>query len=465
MPDLQRPTALRGSVPAEPVRTSVAPTADLSSDAIDFQFYSRALRRGWVLLLLGSLTGAAAGFSVAAMRPILYEGTTTLVAIPAPGLENTSRNIQDFRPFLENLTLVSEIISELSLNGEPHNLTPQRFISERLTVGELRDANFIKVGVRLGDPALAAEASRRLANKATSLSRLISQTHGSSVRDQLKRYLDQARERLQSAEKELLTFKRQAQVELLKADADAMLAERGDLLNLTIGIESERARLKTAQEELTKYDRVLTIPRAVGAEIALQRAAAATEPGTPPPPTPGKPRGEANSPSSPRCEGSSPPGLPREDPGAVDPQMLDQTGAFVNPVYQTLEFQIATSRSRLAALERQRREMVDVRKLGGDSLDKLSVLYTRQSELARLQSSYDVASKVYTDLLVRYEQTATTAVAGSRQLQVIDAAVTPDRPLSRRRGSSAALGLATGLLAAGLIVILRQKAQDSRTVK
>ena len=328
---------------AEPVRTSVAPTADLSSDAIDFQFYSRALRRGWVLLLLGSLTGAAAGFSVAAMRPILYEGTTTLVAIPAPGLENTSRNIQDFRPFLENLTLVSEIISELSLNGEPHNLTPQRFISERLTVGELRDANFIKVGVRLGDPALAAEASRRLANKATSLSRLISQTHGSSVRDQLKRYLDQARERLQSAEKELLTFKRQAQVELLKADADAMLAERGDLLNLAIGIESERARLKTAQEELTKYDRVLTIPRAVGAEIALQRAASTTDPGTPPPSAPAKPRGEANSPSEPpRKDPGAVSGLPRKDPGAVDPQMLDQTGAFVNPVYQTLEFQIAT---------------------------------------------------------------------------------------------------------------------------
>ena len=455
MPDLQRPTALRGSVPAEPTRTSIAPTADLSSDAIDFQFYSRALRRGWVLLLLASLTGAAAGFSVASMRPILYEGTTTLVAIPAPGMESTPLNIQDFRPFLENQTLVSEIISELRLNAEPYNLTPQRFISDRLTVGELRGINFIKVGVRLGDAALAADASRRMANKATSLSRFISQTHGSSVRDQLKSYLDQARERLQAAEKELLTFKRQAQVELLKADADAMLAERGDLLNLTIGIESERARLKTAQEELTKYDRVLPIPRAVGAEIALQRAAAATEPGTPPPPTPGKPRGEANSPS----------GLPGQDPRAVDPEMLDQTGAFVNPVYQTLEFQIATSRSRLAALERQRREMVDVRKLGGDSLDKLSVLYTRQMELARLQSSYDVAGKVYTDLLVKYEQAATIAVAGSRQLQIVDAAVTPDRPVPRRRGTSAALGLAAGLLAAGLIVIVRQKAQDSRTVK
>ena len=145
--------------------------------------------------------------------------------------------------------------------------------------------------------------------------------------------------------------------------------------------------------------------------------------------------------------------------------MLDQTGAFVNPVYQTLEFQIATSRSRLAALERQRREMVDVRKLGGDSLDKLGVLYTRQLELARLQSSYDVATKVYTDLLVKYEQAATNAVVVSRQLQIVDAAVTPDRPVPRRQGTSAALGLAAGLLAAGLIVIVRQKAQDSRTVK
>ena len=54
--------------------------------------------------------------------------------------------------------------------------------------------------------------------------------------------------------------------------------------------------------------------------------------------------------------------------GEVDPQHLDLTNPFVNPVYQTLDFQIATSRTRIAALERERDELINVKKLGGKEL-------------------------------------------------------------------------------------------------
>ena len=60
---------------------------------------------------------------------------------------------------------------------------------------------------------------------------------------------------------------------------------------------------------------------------------------------------------------------------AADPETLDLTSPFVNPVYQTLDFQIATSGARLAGLEQQRRQLVDVTKLGGDEIAKLSELY------------------------------------------------------------------------------------------
>ena len=63
--------------------------------------------------------------------------------------------------------------------------------------------------------------------------------------------------------------------------------------------------------------------------------------------------------------------------GEVDAQLLDLSHPFINPVYQTLAFQIATSRTRLAALERQEREMAVVRQsLGAIDLVKQSAICT-----------------------------------------------------------------------------------------
>jgi uncharacterized protein involved in exopolysaccharide biosynthesis len=149
--------------------------------------------------------------------------------------------------------------------------------------------------------------------------------------------------------------------------------------------------------------------------------------------------------------------------GEVDPQLLDLSHPFVNPVYQTLAFQIATSRTRLAALERQEREMVVVRKLGNNRFDELSDLYRRTAELARLETNMDLAKQVYETLTVRYEQSRAESVDGMVQLQIVDAAVTPERPLSRKRAQAGVLGLIVGLVVAGIAALTRGLLDDRRT--
>ena len=117
----------------------------------------------------------------------------------------------------------------------------------------------------------------------------------------------------------------------------------------------------------------------------------------------------------------------------AEPQFLDLTNPFVNPVYQTLDFQIATARTRIAALEKERDELLNVKKLGGKELTQLSELYRREIEQARLQASFDLATRVYGDLGLRYEQSRTQPVGTAAQLQVVDDALPSDRPVARRR--------------------------------
>lgn len=348
-----------------------------------------------------------------------YEGATTLlVVVPAKQAISPS-NSATFRAIIENGSLASQVVSELGLAQPPHNLTPQGFLERALNVEQVSGTNLVRVKVRLGVPTLAAEASRRLARKAILLTQRVNQEEGSSIQEQLKNHLNDAAHRMSDAESELLAYQQHAQVELLSRDTQALLEKRGDLLRLVVDIEREKARLSTAEQEIKRQEPVLTVGRAVGAEQAMRRVQQQdAEAGT-----------------------------------AVDPENLDLTNRFVNPVYQTLDYQLATSRARLASLERERQQLLDVNKLGGQELAQLSDLYRRQIEQARLQTRFDLAKRVYSDLSVRYEESRTEAFGNTAQLQLIDEAILPDRPLSRRRATSSLLGTLAGVMAACLTAL------------
>ena len=396
-------------------------------DEIDFGRYFRAFANHWILIVVVALLGGAYGFTASRMKPILYEGVTTILVVPPSNVDIRSASVASFRALLENLTHSSQVVSELGLDKPPLSLTPQRFHDEAMQIEEVPGTNLVKVRVKLTDADKATEASRRLAQKAVSLNTEISQREGSSMRDLLKAHLTDASDQLKAAQAELLAYQKEAQVDLLQKDTDAMIYERGDLFRLTTEIEGEKARLKAAELEIGKHQRILSVGRDVQSEEALRRTAEADK------------ENPANA-------------------AIADAKTLDLSNPIVNPVYQTLALQIASTRARLAALEEQRRDLVEVKKLGGPELRKLSDLYARQIELDRLQNNYDIAKKVYSDLRVRYEQTRSEGVGSTALLQVVDDAIRPDRPLSRGTAKSTALGFAGGFALAALAAL----ALDSR---
>jgi protein tyrosine kinase modulator len=386
-------------------------------DLVDVDWYVRAILRRWPLILIGLLLGGVLGFWYAARQPLTYEGVTTLLVVPPAQSSGAQINPATFRAIVENGTLAAQVIDELKLQG----ITAQGFVERALAVEEVRGTSVVKVKVFLPDPKLAADASRRLAQKAIALTQQITQQEGASIQEQLKNHLNDAQARLRTAEKELLTYKQSAQVDLIKGDTDAQLKERGGLISLMVEIEAERARLAAAETEIKRQQPLLSAPRTPGAEDALRRTQAASRGGA---------KGEVNS------------------------EHLDLTNAYVNPVYQTLDFQIATSRTRIAALEKQRDELINGRKLGGKELAELSELYRRQIEQARLQANFDLATRVYSDLAVKYEQSRTQPFGNIAQLQVVDAALPPDRPVSRRRLQYGVFGASVGLVGFVMLALL-----------
>ena len=403
-------------------------------DTIELGWYVRALQRNWKFIAAGTLLAGGLAFIVAGLQPLRYEGVTTLLVVPSSQPAGTQINPATFRAIVENASLASEVISELTLEAGGNPLTPQRFLEDALRVEEVRGTNLVKVKVTLGDPVQAAEASRRLASKAIALTQKVSQQDGASIQSQLKSHLNDAEQRMQAAGRELLSYKQSAQIELMTKDTDAQLEERGDLLRLVVEIEAERARLAAAEAELLRQPALLSAARMPGTEQALRQMQADAKPL----PDPAQRQTGAGR-------------------GEVNAQHLDLTNPFINPVHQTLEFQIATTRTRLAALTKERDELVHVKKLGGKALGELSELYRRQIEQARLEAAFNLANKVYSDLAVRYEQSRTQPLGSTAQLQVIDLALPPDRALSQRRLQYLQAGLVAGLAVSVLLSLIAQR--------
>jgi G-rich domain on putative tyrosine kinase len=486
------PTGTTGqSVSTETSPHAVSPYPQMEEE-LNLGRYVRILRSYWLIILVGMMVGAIAGFVGASLRPVLFEGVTTILI----GRSNSVVTTASSRALLENNSIAAQTLTEIGLP-----ISPQLFVLNALVVEQLPGTNVMKVRVKLGDPVKAAAASRVLSQKAVELNRRVASDEGSAVRAQLKGLLEEATARLKSAETEHLRYEDQAQIELLKKDTERMIAERGDLLRLRIDIETEKARLAAAEEEIKKQERVYSLPRAVAAEAALQhvveRGSAAeatgealrrldetagshskvdrplaTEDASVSNPNDERAkeaaaqkdkeaRRDATRELERRIAAQSKAADETQDvlkrlvapTSEADAQSLDLSHPFINPVYQTLSFQIATSRTRLAALQRQQNEMTGVRKLGDNRFGELSDLYRRTSELARLETNLDLARKIYSDLTIRYEQSRAESVGNMVQLQIVDEAVTPERPLSRKRAQAAALGFGVGMVVAGLAAL------------
>ena len=390
-------------------------------DEIDLTKYVLGLWRYRLLVVLGTLLCGAAALVSVALAPRSYEATAKLMVSPpktgAAGEVGSSVSMATFRSLIENQSLGGKIVEEFGLNKPPHGVTATELMTRIVAVEVVRDASVILVRVRLWDPELAAKVANRLAESAEQLARALSQEETVAARDIIGAQLDASKKRFDEAEARLESFKKVAQLELLRKDVDALLGQRGTLLALLVDIQTEKARLSQAEAQLATRDRLETLKRSIDTDPAAMEAM--------------------------RKAGS--------EPGSVLPLQL--RNEFVNPVYESLDQVIATSRTRLAGLEKQRAELIDVRRLDRDQQAKLSLLYQQETTLSRLQTEHEIAREVYVDVSKRYEQARLQVAGRSAQLQLMDRALPPDRPISRHVVRSTVLASLTGLLLTAAAVL------------
>ncbi len=247
-----------------------------------------------------------------------------------------------------------------------------------------------------------------VANHAVQVARRVSADEAVLARDTIKSQMEAARGRLDHADALFRDYRRQAQVEAVKEDVQSQLAGRSRLLDLVVSIASDKAKLARMKQDLASRNPIDTLKKTIDSEPALDDAVRRT-------PASG---------------------------GAPGAQLRSES---VNEVYQGLDAEVAAVGAELASLEKQRTELMDVRKLGASTLASLNHLYEIEGELLRRQIELDLAQKIYTDISQRYEVASLQVVGRSAELSIIDPAVPADRPVSRQVARNTVVAALIGL--------------------
>jgi uncharacterized protein involved in exopolysaccharide biosynthesis len=488
-----------------------------SHDEIDLAEYAATgWQYRWVILAVVAVAGLLAYLVNRQMTPV-YEASVRLLATESRVVDDTvsrSLSVARFRELLESPSLAATVVQEFNLSAPPHRVSPQQFLDSHLTVSEIPDTGILQAAIRLTDPDMLVKLANRYAEEAVRTAEQMNQGDTVYARDLIKQQADQARTRLTEAERELETFRRKTQIELLRKDVDAILQHRPDVVSLQVDIEAERAQLRQAEIELSRQERVRDVRRSLDTIPDSPVPPPATPPATatqgrkppggspvwdqpmapgarvPREPSPGRPQTGSSGgrgttrpePDSRGARGTVPPRAtdlqrrvetpvppplpeiiesPREEsaprtapPSAALPLRSELNDPYVNPVYEVLSRDVAQSRARLAGLERRRQQLVGDLKLGAPTSVKLERLYGAETQLAHLIGEYEVARAAYINAASKYEESRLEVTLRSTRLQVLDRALTPERPVAPRivRNVAASIVLAFAVSVAGVLM-------------
>jgi len=411
----------------------------------------RALWSRRYLLAMVALLAAVTVSIPALLSPRQYAATTTLLAFAGqvPGSDSASESAgAALLPVLTNQQMLTDVVREYRLSEPPHALTPGSFRRRALEVDLQQGSDVVAVTVRLGQPELAARVANAVADRAVELARRVSLEAMQSRRGVIGQQLAQAEANLRTAREKLEAFKKTAQVELSRNDAETLLEKRSRLTTLTVQIAADQARLLKAEEELGRHDQVRSA-RSVAKLLPPQDL---------PPPDVAKTaekreRQEQEQEAQQRAERELGPGFDLR-PEATDP--------FVNPVHEYLDQQVSALRTRLAAATRERDELQRRLGVGDDRLTALASLYEKETALKALETEHEIASKTYVDFASTYEASRVELTGRSPQLVIIDRALSPEFPVSRNVARNAALGAFIALLGGSTVVLVSQLLTSGR---
>lgn len=378
----------------------------------------------------------------------IYEATTTIMVRdqsagsammlfdPIGGMgKNTAQN---YIQIMKSRTILEQVSSTVGL--EDVSLAS---VEKRLTIQPVQGSDVLKISMQSPDPEEAQRFVDTLASVFIEWNRLYRQEDRRGARLFIESQLESVAENLRLAEEELRVYREKERVlspsQQTIAGIEQLASLETSLSQVLIGKTETTERLQQVRSKLTEQEETLISSTTIGdnrfvveyrarladLEIALSGA---------------KEKYTDRHPSVLALQAEI------DD---VKEKLTEQVERVIgtetrslNPVYRDLYGSVISLEVELMAL--QAREIA-LNNLIEDNEARLSLLPAKELELARLMRDAKVLEELYIMLRTRNEETRIAEVMQTADVQVIDSALLPEKPVKPRVKLNIAIGAVLGM--------------------
>jgi uncharacterized protein involved in exopolysaccharide biosynthesis len=401
-------------------------------DGLDLIEYLKVLWKWKWLIMGGTVLAAIVSFVVASRTPLTYEASVTLLLAPSklPGVPEAPSeptvSPRTFADILKGKSLAGEVIQRFGLDKPPHNITVDSFVSRILSVRLPKETSFINLTVTLPDPRLAADAANFLAEKAVELLSRLGQTGALASRDFFRQQRDQAWQALEQARAALIDFKRAANLDRLETEPSAVLEEKARLKTMASEMSTKQAGLRIRNQKLSEAlkqeEPTRTSSKSIITDPSLLAAAA--------------------------------------ERGVTDMKVLSSLqvkSQEINETYRDIRRELFNVEVSLASLESESKAVERKVEENRTRLAKIDQrIVSVKPKLEGLTEATSQARETYQFWSRKGDEAVVSVAARTPELKIVDPAIVPMAPISRKVGQKVAFAGAMAFIACSLLAFFSE---------
>ena len=391
----------------------------MEEDTIELIDYLRVIWKWKWIIIIGTFVCIVATGAVSFLLPKSYQASVTFMVsepkmaeasnfgnaqyfISYPLQTYLSYPLQTYEGIIKNRLLEAKVIERLKLDLPPYEMTLGD-INGTIAVEFLRDSRLIRLKVEFPDPELAQQIANELAILAVDLNKTLTEKESVDYRDFIREQLEEAKLRLDQAEKALLDFQRTAQIESLTKELEIQLALKEnfeiELENTETVLEQNKATLQRIEEQFKTQEKTFKLVSNLVEDPAYQQSLAT---------------------------------LSKADIKALLGFNMEKE--VQNPVYFHLENQLVDVISSIGGLLAKKANLEASLKENVTRLKKLQEeLAQKEIELGKLERERELAQATYKMLTLRYDEARIQVISRTQELKIVDPATIPENSIKPKK--------------------------------
>lgn len=439
--------------------------SETTTEEVDLWQYIRVLmKRKWSILII-FLAATVTSYLVSSRMTPIYEATSTVLVKQEMGgqelpfladFSGLGRNAtQNYVEILKSRSLLERVLARIGWNI-PTDSGEFEALRSSISIQPVQGTDTIRITVQSEDPRRAMILANAMVDVFIEQNQLTNQEAARSAKEFISAQLKVAEGRLRLAEDALLAYKLNQRVvepsEEVKAQIEKIVSLQKLQAETEVGIQQAASELAQIRKEIGAQDPMLVASRTVTTNPLIQeykaklsdleaQLAGAREKYTDKHPTVLSLKAEIAE--------------IRDRLSSEVARIVSAETTSPNPVHQALLQKLAEAQAELVGLEARKAAL---EKLVATNEAAMANFPRKEMDLARLTREQRVAEEIYVMLLTKYEEMRITEAMKVANIQRLDDARLPTRPVKPRKMLNTLiagfLGLFVGVGVAFLIEFL-----------